>query len=303
MKKVIFFISFVCLTLVTFTSHAAKKKTARPDIHLETRVDNNHTVEGERLIYEVVLYSTDFSIAGAEILSNPDFQNLSVARAASNSHIDEIEINGTKYITTVIDRFFIGTNHEGKYSIKGGDYRIGFNRQTTFNDPFWGPSVVNTIETIDLMAPGLNILVDKVPEKGRTDDFSGAVGRYEVGTELHSGCVAGEKSCLYVTISGKGDLTNAKLPEVASAFKDGLRFKSMTENRSHFIHRGSLGSEIELECEFIADKPGKYVIQPIEFTFYDTLKKEYVTTSSKPIEIEVKEAKRSKSAPPATMDI
>lgn len=304
MNKALLYISIIFLSFTFCDDLLGKNRSSNePSVFLETRVDQDHTVEGERIIYEVVLYSTDFSIAGTEICTNPEFSGLTIARAAADTHIDEIQKNGKKYYTAVIDRFFVGTNHMGTYTVCGGCYRIGFNRQATFNDPFWGPSIVNTVETVDVEAPDLKIVVSPLPNKGKPLSFSGAVGKFEIDVELDSDCIAGMESCLLLTVSGKGDLSYARVPEVSSAFDDPLRFKSMTENRSHFIHQGSLGSEIELECEFIADKPGKYIIKPIEFTYFDTGRGKYLTITSRPLEIEVKEAAGTQSKPPVIMGI
>lgn len=280
-----------------------KGKTVHNQPFLETRLDRNRSTEGERLIYEVVLFSPEEDVAGAEILANPDFGELAVTRSASDSHIDKIERDGKTYYTVVIDRFFIGAGKSGKYEIRGGDYRVGFNRQVRVNDPFWGPMITNRIAVEELTAPDISMQVSPLPEKGKPADYSGAIGDFEVEASLHHGAVAGEESCLLVTVAGTGDLSDAALPDIRSALGEGLQFKSMTDNVSYFIHHGKLGSELEIECVFVADKPGKYVVNPIEFSYFDSEKGKYVKARLKPIEIEVEERKSVREKPPVTMEI
>ncbi len=59
-----------------------------------------------------------------------------------------------------------------------------------------------------------------------------------------------------VNISGIGDLTDTPLPDIRSAFPPEIQFKSMTEDRSHYVKAGKLGSEIELECVIHPKKGG-----------------------------------------------
>lgn len=271
--------------------------------YLETRVDRDHTVEGERLIYEVILMSPDPSVAGAEVMSNPEFPGLDIGRSAADNHLEEVNIDGKLYYRAVIDRFFIGTNNKGKYTIRGGDYRIGINRQITVDDPYWGPSVANRVEMFALSAPDLKIKVDALPGNNRPENFSGAVGKFEVEMSLTDIPLTGEDIRMFVTIVGIGDLSEARLPDIPKSFPDGVHFKSMTDSRSHFIKNGSIGSEIEIECLFTADKSGKYTISPIEFSYFDSDKGKYVTAKSEPLEFEVTESNHYDETPPVIMDV
>lgn len=302
-RFIILILSALCISGGFFSAVA---KNAKNDYvpFLLVSVDKDHTVEGERLIYEVTLYSSDPDVAGSELIANPTFSTLTFARSAPDSHLDRKILDGREYYTAVIDRFFLGTNVKGKYKLEGGKYRIGYNRRVQVDDPIWGPGVATTIETVDLDAPDLKIKVDPLPEIGRDASFSGAVGKFEVETELHSEALAGEEICLLVTVSGLGDLTNARIPDVTKAFGEGLEFKSMTETRDHFINKGRLGSEMELKCVFVAKKPGKYTIKPVEFTFFDSEDRKYSIASSSPLVIEVMQNEDTPaSEPPVLHDI
>lgn len=294
---------FAVIALIFAVPSAWAKSKGEIPSFLEAKVDRTHTVEGERIIYEVTLFTPEPSVAGAEVTVNPDFTDLVAVRAASDSHMDRVKRDGVVYYTAVIDRFFVGTNTKGKYSIAGGDYKVGFNRQVTVNDPFWGPSVAHRVEVIDLSAPTVKIEVSELPEKGKPKDFTGAIGKFNVEISFHSDVKAGEESCLLITVSGQGDLTDSGLPDVREAFGDGIHFKSMTENRSHFIQQGRLGSEMEMECSFVVEKPGRYVINPVRFTYFDSEKGKYVTAESNSLEVDVPEAKPDNTSPPVIMDI
>lgn len=302
MKKGFIYIApLLIMILFVFPAHGKTKGMTVP--YLETRIDRDHTVEGERLIYEVILVSPDAAVAGAEVMANPEFPGLDISRSAPDNHLEEVNIDGRLYYRAVIDRFFIGTNNKGKYTIKGGDYRIGLNRQITINDPYWGPSLANRVEMFALSAPDLKIKVDALPVSNRPENFSGAVGKFDVEMTLIDQPRAGDDIRMMVTIVGLGDLSEAILPDLPKYFPEGLHFKSMTDARSHFIKNGSIGSEIEIECLFTAGKAGKYTISPIEFSYFDSDKGKYVTAKSDPLEFEVTESKHYDETPPVIMDV
>lgn len=285
-----------------FASGKSRGKKAVPFI--EASVNHEKAVEGERLIYEVTLFTPDASIAGIELVSEPDFGELARRRSAADIRLSETERNGEKYYSVVIDRFFLGLEEEGKHTLKGGCYRIGYNRQEAVNDPFWGPGYVNRVEVEELSAPDVTVKASPLPEKGRPDNFSGAVGNFNVTVSVPSGeIIAGEEAYLVVTLSGDGDLSGVAPPDVRQAFAKPLQFKSMTENRNEYISKGELGSELEMECVFVAEKEGTFTIGPISFSYFNPRTRKYEQAESTPVTIEVESGSASKSSPPVYIEI
>lgn len=302
-RQICHILSFLMIALSPALIKAGVKEH-KEESFLETTIEKKNVVEGERLIYEVRLFSTDPSVAGTEVADNPDFSDMPATRTAADTRLREVERKGKKYYSAVIDRFFIGANTTGRHKLKGGKYRIGYNRAVRIDDPFWGPSYANRLEIEEKDAPDVEIKVTSLPQNGRPEDFSGAIGEYELTLTLPEGeIIAGENTIAILTLSGKGDLTNIPAPDARQGFRDGLLFRSMTDNRQHFVTGGSLGSEIDMECIFYADKPGKYTIHPISFTYFDSGKGEYKRISTQPMEIEVTEDKVKSQSPPAIMNI
>lgn len=271
---------------------------------LEATVNHDKAVEGERLIYEVTLYSTDPSIAGIEMIAAPDFAGFDARRSAADLRLTEIARGGVKYYAVVIDRFFLSVNGKGRHLLRGGGYVVGFNRRVAVNDPFWGPGYANKVETTELSAPDITVKVSALPEKNRPDMFSGAVGNFDVTVTVPHGEIrAGEEAYVVVTVSGEGDLSEISPLDVMSAFRNGLHFRSMTENRSEYVSKGNLGSEIEMECVFVSDKPGTYTIEGISFVYFNPRTRKYEEAKSSPVVIDVGSGVSTKSASPVYMDI
>jgi len=304
MKRLNLHIAVLLLVVfgMSFDYASGKNKEAVP--YLEARVDRRNVVVGERLIYEVVLFSPHSSIAGVEIVASPGLSILPSTPSSPDSQFSEIEVDGMKYYTAVIDRYFIGINEKGKYNLTGGEYRIGVGHRVQVNDPFWGPTIRNRIEAINLKAPDLTIKATALPSKDRPHNFSGAVGEFEVTAYLPEGNLrAGEDVDLIVSIAGYGDLTYATLPEVRKMLPEGIKFKSMTDSRSHYVKDGRLGSEIEIECVITPDREGEFIIDGIEFVYFDTKNGKYTTAKVPGLKMMVGEGIPSDSSPPVIIDV
>lgn len=296
--------AILLLILTAVATPLAHGREKRDMPFLETRVDRRNVVEGERLIYEVVLYSPDPNVAGLEMLREPGLAPLPYTQSSPDSQLSEVTVDGRKYFTAVIDRYFLGVNRKGKYTLSGGEYRLGLGHRVKVDDPFWGPMVRNQLETLDLKAPDLTVRAAALPLKNRPEAFSGAVGEFEVSVYLPEVELrAGEDAELVIDIVGYGDLTGASLPDIRKMLPEGLKFKSMTDNRSHYVKDGRLGSEIEIECVVCPDKEGTYTVDGIKFIYYDVEKGAYSTATAPEIRITVGDGMPSDGAPPVFIDV
>lgn len=261
--------------------------------------------DGERVIYEVTLFTTNPNIVGIEIVEPPVFSNLPFMQTAGDSELSEVEIDGKPYFKMVIDRYFIGSNGKGIFPVGGGVYRVTDLHRTRVRTLFDGDVLVDKPVANDLAVAPASLKVFELPTKGKPEVFSGAVGDFSISLALPpENPVAGESCSLSVLISGKGDLSDAGLPDIMHSFPSALGFKSMTDSRSHYVKDGGLGSEIEIEVTFSPKKAGKFEIGKIGFQFFNPETAKYETFFSEPVEIEVVESSSSKSSdPPAQLDI
>ena len=303
MTKRVVDILIVVMLALAIPAHGKKKHDAHEPF-LTTRISHDRAVVGEVPIYEVVLCSPDPDIAGFEVSANPVFGKLGASRSAADSHLEEAEVDGERCFTIVIDRFFVGASHPGKYKLEGGRYLIGYNCRMPLKDPFWGTMMGNRVETVSLDAPDLNIVISPLPEKNKPSDFSGAVGKFDVEVVVPSGEISmGSEGIALVTISGMGDLSEAMLPDVRKMFPESLQFKSMTESRTHFVKDGKIGSEIEMECVFLPSESGDFEIGECRFSFFNPETRKYEQAVSTPVALTVVSSAPAHDSPPQYMDI
>ena len=132
------------------------------------------------------------------------------------------------------------------------------------------------------------INVKPLPENGKPEGFTGAVGKFDFKV-IPSKTVlkAGESLDLEVSVSGKGNLKLFTLPKpvVPSALE--MYDPSHSENVDTPL-TGMTG-KISDKYTIIPQFKGKYVIKPITFSYYDLATKSYKTITSKEITIDVAE--------------
>lgn len=272
---------------------------------LRTSLSQKKCVIGEVVLYEVTLLTQSPDI---RLLSSPrrfNFGALQAVNAGSDSQFSRVKVKGKEYFSAVIARFYLTATEPGRYQLTASEFVVGLPHERVVRDPFFGQRRQLYYEEVPLEAPALSMKVSELPSPPGGFPNSGAVGEYEVSVWIPDGYItAGEDAVAVVSVSGKGLLSDAVIPELKKAFSGSTRLKSVSENRNNFLKDGALCSEIELECTFvpIPDADGKCVIGPVEFGFYSPSAGKYVRTSSSPVEVPFSSSKGS-SPPPVEMGV
>jgi len=148
-------------------------------------------------------------------------------------------------------------------------------------DPFGrrGREVVGETSPI-----GIEVL--PLPEEGRPEDFTGAVGQFDMRVTPSSRTLrTGESLTLSVKISGRGDIKSIRdlaVPE----FED-FRIFAPKARESADVQRLRVGGVKTFDLVLVPQRPGKYNLEGFSFSYFDPDLGEYISTTADPIEIEV----------------
>ena len=135
-----------------------------------------------------------------------------------------------------------------------------------------------------IQAPGVKIEVDPLPS--RPDGFSGGVGHFTMKAEMNQTQLkANDPLTLKVTISGTGNLKLIKQPTVKFP-KDFDTYDPKTTDKTRLTTQGIDGSII-YEYLAVPRHQGQFDIPPVEFIYYDTQQKRYVTLTSEAFHLDV----------------
>jgi hypothetical protein len=169
------------------------------------------------------------------------------------------------------------------------DVRMQTSRRSVFDsffdDPFFGRSVQHTI-----YSPSTTIEVLPLPQKGKPEKFSGAVGNYSIKATIDkNNVVTNDAVALKVKIAGTGNIKVLPTPKVdiPTDFEQYEPKVSMDIKRTGNQISGSKTFEYVLIPRF----PGTQKIKPIKFSYFDTNSKSYKEISTPEINIFVKKGK------------
>lgn len=136
------------------------------------------------------------------------------------------------------------------------------------------------------MADPVAIQVQPLPAVGRPADFSGAVGRFDVTARATRNEVKVDESItLVVRVSGRGNLKSVgdlPTPEIP-----GFRVFAPKSRQTISADRGVIGGEKRFEFVLVAQERGKFTIDGVGFTYFDTESERYTTARAAPITVTV----------------
>jgi len=201
----------------------------------------------------------------------------------------QIEVlNGRQYQTFIVRKMAYFPTQSGNLNIEPFEIssivQVRVKRQTGnsirdrfFSDPFFD-SYKNVRYT--LSTDKLGITVKPLPEKGKPESFAGAVGRYSMDAAIDNySPKANETVTLKVKIAGSGNLKLLNEPKIT--VPSGVDAYPPNIVDDFAAESGSLSGTKTFEYILIPRFAGQVTVPPVEFSYYDLEKKQYVTLTSK----------------------
>jgi len=154
-------------------------------------------------------------------------------------------------------------------------------------------------EEIEVSADGRALTVLPLPKEGRPANFGGAVGQFTLQSSVSpSSAAPGEPVTLSVEISGRGNFDVISAPGLTDA--DGWRTYAPKEK---FLKDDAVGFAGAKTFDFkMVARTDQEATPGAEFSFFDPLKKEYVTLKAAPKPVRAagrEQAADEKPAPPS----
>lgn len=261
------------------------------NIFLRATVDKARAIQGEQINLVYKLY-TRVAVQNYNLAKLPSMTGFWAEDAEMPKQIQlttEV-VDGKQYQVGVIKRTALfptqaGTLEIGPMEITTlvtvRDRRMWDPFDSFFSDPFG-----RQVEYVVRSEP-IRIKVDPLPP-GAPPSFKGAVGRFSMSVKAdRQEAKTNEPISLKVTISGTGNIKVLESPAVEFP-KD---FEQYTPKVSDNINRreGKISGSKTVEYIVIPRYPGKKIIKPVEFTYFDLEKRSYVTIKSNEIELNIEQ--------------
>ena len=267
---------------------SAQGQVAKDDILLRTVVSRSSVYKNEPLHVAFKLY-TRVPYVNIVPESAPSFngfwsQDLTDPNSA---RVGRETYNGKVYETRVLYDYLLYPQQVGSLTIDPVDMTVVAQVvvQSRNADPFFGGGreVFNVPRKVQ--SQRATVTVKPLPS-GAPSSFSGAVGRFTMDTQLPSERIAANSGATFtVKISGTGNLTFVQAPKLPLP----TSFEQYNVKTTESINTSATGISgyRQFEYPFIARAEGTYDIEPIEFTYFDPQRVQYVTLRSKPLTLEI----------------
>jgi hypothetical protein len=259
------------------------------DVFLRATVSNSSPYLGEQIIISYKLYFNN-QIAGHDgfqkISSFPGFWVKNLFPNQREIPTTTETIKGKQYNVAEIRRFALFPQRTGTIEIQPGETEISVRvrsdarRKTSdpffdsfFNDPFFSSRHRDVSKL--LSSNSLTIDVKPLPTKDKPADFSGAVGKFSLRSQIDKTEVkANEPVSIKLTVTGNGNIELFDLPRFVFP-PDFEVFDPEIQSDIKITPSGVSGTRV-FEYLVIPRNPGKFKIRPIEFSYFDISQNSYI---------------------------
>ncbi|HSD13816.1 MAG TPA: BatD family protein [Flavobacterium sp.] len=255
-------------------------------IHLVAEISNSNPYLNEPITAVYKLYVSPYvSVSDFRETSSPKYNNFwSQAIDIKNMSVQMGKYNGEDYRYVVLRKTVLYPQKTGRLLIEPLTLDITMQAPTGRRDIFGRMEITNGTKTVS--AGAKSIFVKVLPENGKPDSFTGAVGAFDFKVKpSKTNLKSGEALQLTVSTSGKGNMKLFTLPKpvVPSALEmyDPEHREDVTTPLS-----GSQGT-ISDTYTIVPQYKGVYTIKPLVFSYFDLSSKTYKTITSDEIRINV----------------
>ena len=265
------------------------------NIFIRAVVNKTNVYQGEAVVVSFRIY-TNVSILNYTVNKMPAFNGFfsQDIQLPEQLELSNENVNGVNYRTGEIKKLVLFPQQSGELVIDPMELeciarlQVKVNHRDPFgmfqNDPFFGMGGARDVK-FGFKSNSIRINVKPLPD-GAPASFNGTVGKINFSASLDKETTrANEPITCKIKISGSGNMKLTDAPQLNLPPDFEVYDPKVTEN----IRSGSTGSSGTKTFEYliIPRNEGTFQLEPIEFSWFDLEKKQYVRNSSKPFTIKV----------------
>lgn len=261
-----------------------------PNIMVRIELSKNRAYKGEGIVATYVLLSryTNFNLRDVNFPTLDGFWSENVQSDQTRWERTLVTVNGLSYRKAVVRRQVLFPQRTGTLKLEPFSLTGMVNR-----------SFINPGTEVDVRSNSPTIEVLPLP-RPEPETFHGAVGNLETGVSIDRTEVeANEAIKLKINVTGTGNLKLISAPEISFP-KDFEVYDPEITDRIN-IGAGGVRGARTFTYLIIPRYAGSYQIPEINLTHFDPGKKDYVTTTHGPFDIEVSGSQAGASAPGAAV--
>ena len=257
-------------------------------IYLDVKSNKTTCFIGEPIVLTYTIY---FNLNIANL--NPkkiEYNGFWTESIDVKSETKQSTFNNQRYNSAVIKQIVLIPQTKGVQTIPSLDVDLVASIPTDKRDFFGMPTTQNI--DFNIVSNKITIKVLDLPENGKPKDFSGAVGQFDLDVKLTNDSInVNESTSINIIVSGKGNLNLLSAPKIYLD-NDLEVYEPKNLDNIRVNKNGVSGKKVE-EYLIVPRFKGDYYINPVEFSFFDTQKKKYVTLRTDQINLNVSSSKFS----------
>lgn len=259
--------------------------SAEGNLYLVADVSKTNPYINEPITVVYKLYFNNIGITNSNEVNKPKYndfwsQNIEIKRFVA----EEGMFKGEQFRFIVLKKIVLYPQKSGKLVIEplalDIDVQLPSNRRDMFG------RMIVTDGTKRVSAGSKTINVKPLPEAGKPEDFSGAVGNFDFKvTPTKTDLKNGESLDLVVSVTGKGNLKLFSLPKPVAP--NALEMYDAVHTEQVNTPLSGMAGKISDSYTIVPQYKGNYPIKPLKFTYFDLGSQTYKTLSSQEIMINV----------------
>ena len=267
---------------------------ASQNIHLVAEISNASPYLNEAITVVYKLYvAQGTGVRNWRELDNPSYsdfwsQNIDV----KGMDIQQGTYKGEDYRYAILKKTVLYPQKTGKLTIEPLALDVTVEVPSQRRDIF-GRAMTTVKKTVS--SGNRTINVKPLPENGKPEDFSGAVGNFDLKVTTNKQTLkATEALELKVSVSGKGNLKLFRLPKLV--LPSALEVYEPEHSENVQIRGSGMQGAISDTYTVVPNFQGSYPIPNVSFSYFDLKTKRYKTLTSERLIIEVNEGPVSASS-------
>ncbi|KAF2512053.1 protein BatD [Flavobacterium zhairuonense] len=254
-------------------------------LNLVAEISKTNPYLNEPITVVYKLYFNNIGVNGFKELAKPKYndfwnQNIEIKQLA----IEEGSFQGQRCYFVILKKTILYPQKSGKLTIEPLSLDIGVELPTDRRNMFG--QMITTMDNKVVSAGAKTINVRPLPETGKPADFSGAVGKFNfIVTPSKTSVKSGESLDLVVSASGTGNMKLFTLPK--PVVPNALEMYDPVHDEKVTTSLTGMSGRISDKYTIIPQYKGKYIIKPMQFSYFDLSTGSYKTITSQEIAIDV----------------
>ena len=261
---------------------------AEEKLHLVAEVSKSAPYLNEPITVVYKLYvGGNINVSNFRPLENPTYENFwSSELPIKNYKFTTGTYKGEPYNVVDLKRVVLYPQMEGELVLEPLSLEITADVPTNRRDFFGGVIYSSTNKVVS--AGKRTIKVKPLPQEGKPDNYTGAVGDFNLFVEPSKKILnAGESLQLNVRVKGKGNLKLFQLP--ALKVPAAVEVYDPEYNEDVTTTYSGMQGEVSENYTLVPGYKGKYPVPPVEFSYFNPSTNRYYTLSSEEVLLKILE--------------